>query len=93
MVQDVVARWAANAPLATIHQYIPSLRKYDALAIDAGDKDLGDITASARAMDQILKDYGIAHDFEIYDGDHVNRVGQRLETKVLPFFSTHLKFQ
>ena len=93
VVQEVVARWAANAPLAMVHQYIPSLRKYDALAIDAGDKDLGDIAATARAMDQILKDYGIAHDFEIYDGDHVNRVGQRLETKVLPFFSTHLKFQ
>jgi len=93
VVQDVVARWAANAPLAMVHQYIRSLKKYDAIAIDAGDKDLGDIAATARTMDQILKDYGIAHDFEIYDGDHVNRVGQRLETTVLPFFSTHLKFQ
>jgi enterochelin esterase-like enzyme len=93
VAQDVIARWAANAPLAMVHQYIPSLRKYDAIAIDAGDKDLGDIAATARTMDQILKDYGIAHDFEIYDGDHVNRVGQRLETKVVPFFSAHLKFQ
>ena len=93
VVQEVVARWAANAPLAMVDQYIPSLRKYDAIAIDAGDKDLEDIAATARTMDQILKDYGIAHDFEIYEGDHVNRVGQRLETKVLPFFSAHLKFQ
>ena len=75
VLQDVVARWAANAPLAMVHQYIPSLRKYDAIAIDAGDKDLGDIAATVRTMDQILKDYGIAHDFEIYEGDHVNRVG------------------
>lgn len=92
-MQDVVARWVANAPLAMMHQYIPSLRKYDAIAIDAGDKDLGDIAATTRAMDQALKDYGIAHDFEVYDGDHVNRVGRRLETKVLPFFSAHLTFQ
>jgi len=93
VVPDVVARWAANAPLAMIHQYIPSLRKYVAIAIEAGDQDLGDITATVRTLDQILRDNGIAHDFEIYEGDHVNRVGQRLETKVLPFFSAHLKFQ
>ena len=93
VLEDVVARWAANAPLAMVDQYIFSLRKYDAIAIDAGDKDLGDIAATVRTMDKMLKDYGIAHDFEIYDGDHVNRVGERLETKVLPFFSAHLKFQ
>ena len=93
LVDEVIARWAANAPLAMVDQYIPSLRKYDGIAIDAGDKDLGDIPATVRRMDQILTDYGIAHDFEIYEGDHVNRVGQRLETKVLPFFSAHLKFQ
>jgi enterochelin esterase-like enzyme len=88
---DIVARWAANAPLAMVHQYIPSLKQYDAIAVDAGDKDVG-IAATVRALDRILTDYGIAHDAEIYDGDHVNRIGQRLETKVLPFFSAHLKF-
>jgi hypothetical protein len=76
-----------------VPQYIPSLRKYDAIAIEAGDKDLGNIAATVRTLDQVLKDYDIRHDFEIYEGDHLNRVGQRLEAKVLPFFSTHLKFQ
>jgi enterochelin esterase-like enzyme len=93
LLPDIIARWAANAPLAMVHQYIPSLRTYDAIAVDAGAQDLGDIAATVRTLDQILKDYDIAHDFEIYDGDHVNRVGQRLETRVLPFFARHLKFQ
>ena len=93
VMEDIIARWAANAPLAMVHQYIPSLRKYDAIAIDAGDKDLADIAATVRTLDQILNDYGITHDFEIYDGDHVNRVAERLETKVLPFFSKHFRFQ
>ena len=93
VLPDIIARWAANAPLAMVHQYIPSLRTYDAIAVDAGAQDLGDIAATVRTLDQILKDYDIAHDFEIYEGDHVNRVGQRLETRVLPFFSRHLKFQ
>jgi S-formylglutathione hydrolase len=92
VVPDIVARWAANAPLAMVHQYIPSLKKYAAIAVDAGDQDVG-IAATVRTLDRVLADYGIAHDSEIYDGDHVSRVGERLETKVLPFFSAHLEFQ
>jgi hypothetical protein len=37
--------------------------------------------------------YGIAQVAAIYDGNRVNRVGERLATKVLPFFSTHLAFR
>jgi len=40
-----------------------------------------------------LLDYGIAHTSEIYEGDHVNRIAARLETKVLPFFASSLSFE
>lgn len=89
---EIIAQWAANAPLAMVHQYIPSLRTYDAIVIDAGDKDLP-IADTVRTFDRILSDYGIAHAAEIYEGDHVNRIEQRLETKVLPFFGQRLKSQ
>ena len=36
---DVLAKWAANAPLAFIDQYIDNLRQYRAIAIDVGDQD------------------------------------------------------
>src|SRR6185312_469042 len=36
---DVVAKWAANAPLAFIDQYIGNLRQYKAIGIDVGDQD------------------------------------------------------
>jgi S-formylglutathione hydrolase len=88
---DVVARWAANAPLAMVHQYIPQLREYAAIAIDAGEDDRG-IVDTVRTLDKILNDYGVRHVAEVYPGDHVNRVDQRLDTKVMPFFSTHLAF-
>jgi S-formylglutathione hydrolase len=91
-VPDVVARWVANAPLAMVHQHIPELREYSGLAIDAGDMDVG-IEGTVRTLDRILTDYGVAHTAEIYPGDHVNRVDQRLETKVLPFFSAHLELE
>jgi pimeloyl-ACP methyl ester carboxylesterase len=36
---DVIEKWAANAPLAFIDQYIGNLRQYRAIAIDVGDQD------------------------------------------------------
>ena len=36
----VIAKWAANAPLALIDQYIGSLRRYRAIAIDVGPPGL-----------------------------------------------------
>jgi S-formylglutathione hydrolase FrmB len=91
-VPDVVAKWAANAPLTMVHQYIPAMRSFDAIAVDAGDMDTA-IAGNVRRLDQILNEYGIAHTAEIYSGDHTNRIDERWETKVLPFFSAHLKFE
>jgi S-formylglutathione hydrolase len=89
--EAIAAKWAANAPLAMVDQYIPSLRKYQAIAMDAGDMDTG-IAATVRTLDQLLSKYGIAHTAEIYEGNHVNHVADRLELKVMPFFSNHLAF-
>src|SRR4029450_10225116 len=37
--QALVARWAANPPLAFPDQYVQGLRQYRAIAIDVGDQD------------------------------------------------------
>jgi S-formylglutathione hydrolase len=92
VVPHTVAEWAANAPLAMVHQYIPNLRLYDAIAFDAGDKDVG-IEGTVRTLDQVLNGYGVRHVSEIYPGTHVSAIEERLETKVIPFFSEHLHFQ
>jgi S-formylglutathione hydrolase len=91
-VPDTIAKWAANAPLSMVHQYIPNLKQYDAIAVDAGDRDAG-IAQTVKDLDQILVGYGVKHVSEIYGGDHVDHIEQRLETKVLPFFSEHLAFK
>ncbi len=36
---DVLAKWAANAPLAFMDQYIGGFRRYRAISIDVGDQD------------------------------------------------------
>jgi S-formylglutathione hydrolase FrmB len=88
---EVLAKWAANAPLAFIHQYIGNMRRYRAIALDVGDQD-GLRTDTAKLHD-VLDAYGMGNTFEIYSGDHTNKLGERLQNHVLPFFSGSLCFK
>ncbi|MFD1141578.1 alpha/beta hydrolase [Larkinella insperata] len=88
----VMAKWAANTPLAMIDQYIPNLKKLNAIAFDAGSKDES-IAASIKVLDGVLNEYKIKHTYEEYEGDHVNRIAERMEKKVLQFFSKNLSFE
>jgi hypothetical protein len=74
-----------------VDRYIGNLRRMKAIAMDAGDRD-EPIAATVRTMNAILNGYALAHTFDIYDGDHVNRVAERVEKNVLPFFSANLNF-
>jgi S-formylglutathione hydrolase FrmB len=90
VVPAVAAKWAANSPMAMLDQYVPNLRTLKAIALDIGLQD--GLIAGNRLLVEALARYGIAHTFETYEGGHGNRIPQRLEEKVLPFFSTQLSF-
>jgi enterochelin esterase-like enzyme len=87
---SVLARWAANAPLAMADQYISNLRQYHAIAMDVGDQDF--LRTDAAELHRILDDYGIANTFEIYSGNHISAVADRMQNHVMPFFSRNLSF-
>ncbi len=87
---DVLARWAANAPLAFVDQYIGNLRQYDAIAMDVGDQD--GLRVDAGKLHEVLDRYGVANGFDIYPGTHTSAVADRFQNHVLPFFSKHLCF-
>lgn len=84
----VIARWAANAPLAFVDQYIGNLRRYRAIAIDVGDQD--GLRNDSRKLHEVLKTYGIVNTFEIYPGTHTSKVADRFQNYVMPFFSRTL---
>jgi S-formylglutathione hydrolase FrmB len=86
----VIAKWSANAPVAMVPQYLPALRSMTAIGIDTGDKDF--VNVDDKAMHAELLKFGIKHDWELYEGDHGNRVSERLEKVVFPFFAKHLAF-
>ncbi|MFN7992842.1 MAG: alpha/beta fold hydrolase [Bryobacteraceae bacterium] len=85
---DVLAKWAANAPLAFIDQYVRNLRQYRGIAIDVGDQD--GLRAGAAKLHEVLDQYGIANTFELYHGTHTSAVADRFQNHVLPFFSANL---
>lgn len=48
---------------------------------------LDGLAASNRDLDKSMTQLGVPHTFETYEGDHTNRVRERIEMNVLPFFS------
>jgi enterochelin esterase-like enzyme len=90
--QTVLARWAANSPLFAIDQYIGRLRGLRGLSFDAGNEDTS-IAANIRELDRVLGSYRVPHGFEIYEGDHLNRISDRIESKVVPFLGRSLLFE
>jgi enterochelin esterase-like enzyme len=85
---DIVAKWVANSPLEMIDQYADNLKKYYAIAIEIGTAD--GLLASNKQLHDAMTRLRIAHSYEEYDGDHTNRVKDRIELHVLPFFSKNL---
>jgi S-formylglutathione hydrolase FrmB len=87
---DILAKWAANAPLDFIDQYIGNLRQYRAIGIDVGDQD--GLRFDTIKLHDVLDNYGIANSFELYHGTHTSAVADRFQNHVLPFFSKNLCF-
>jgi len=88
--RDVSAAWSANAPTAMLAQYVANLKRIRFIAFDVGLQD--GLLAENQRMDRLLTDYSVAHTFETYEGDHVNKIADRIEGKALPFFSKVLSF-
>jgi S-formylglutathione hydrolase len=87
----IQAKWLANSPLAMIDQYTPSLKRHKAIQFDVGLED--GLLGVNRQLDALLTQAGVTHEFETYDGNHNNKVFERIETRVLGFFSTNLEFK
>ena len=86
--EDVLARWAAKAPLTFVDQYIGNLRRYNGIAIDVGDRD--GLRVDAAKLHDVFDRYGLDHTFEVYPGTHTSAMGIRFQNDVMPFFSERL---
>jgi enterochelin esterase-like enzyme len=92
-VEEVEARWSANMPVAMVDQYRTNLKRLRGIAFDVGKRDqFTHILPTNRAFAAALKRNGVTHSYEEYDGDHNDKAPQRVEEKLLPFFSQFLEF-
>lgn len=87
----VAAKWVANSPLVFVDQYVPALRSMRAVALDIGNQD--PFVATNRQLADALTRLDVPHTIDVYEGDHGNRIRERFEMHVVPFFSRHLAAQ
>jgi len=93
-LEPAYSQWVANAPLEHLEQYAANLRRLRAIGFDAGRADQYHfIPVTTRALSRALTALGIPHTFEEYEGDHVNRRGERTVTHLLPFIAAALRFE
>jgi len=84
----LLARLHANSPLVLLPQYVPALKALEAIRVEVGDKDflLRDDTWMHEEFDR----FGVAHEWQVFEGDHGHRVNARIRSELLPFFGAHL---
>lgn len=91
LVEAVWERWLQDDPLTMVPSHRESLLQLSSIGLDCGTQD--DLIDDNRKLSQALLDAGIPHIFEEFDGNHVNRGKQQIETNALPFFSEVLSFE
>ena len=68
--ETIWGNWIRHDPLKSIEENIPSLKSLDLLYIDCGNRDQYGIQYGSRLMIKLLKQYGIDHHWEEFDGTH-----------------------
>jgi hypothetical protein len=84
----LLARLHANSPLVLLPQYVPALKALEAIRVEVGDKDF--LLRDDTWMHEELDRFGVAHEWQVFEGDHGNRVNARIRSDLLPFFGRHL---
>ncbi len=90
VAEQAQARWLANTPMWMIDQYRTNLMRLRGIAFDVGTKE--ELLKSIREFSDVLKRNKIQHTFEEFDGDHIDKTAERVETRIMPFFSRMLMF-
>lgn len=86
-------KWDAHSTLLMVPAHRAALRQMRGIAFDIGEQDQGVAPAEIMAMDSAMSRAGVPHVFEIYQGDHVNKIRERLRDRAFPFFTRTLVFQ
>jgi enterochelin esterase-like enzyme len=84
----VLARWAANSPLAMVSSHVAALESFAAIGVDVGEQD--GLIRDDTLIHQELEKFGIEHRWETYVGTHTDKIGARFASEVMPFMAENL---
>jgi hypothetical protein len=91
---EAYVRFQSKLPVNMVAEYTSNLLSLRGIYIDYGvQEEFSHIPAGSLALSRELSEHGIPHTFEIYQGDHNQRIPERLETRTLPYFSRTLNFE
>jgi S-formylglutathione hydrolase FrmB len=92
--ESVFAKWQTKMPLYMIDENKANLLKLRGIFIDYGEKEeFSHIRIASRQFSKALAERNIPHIFEVYaGGNHGNKIRERVETRLLQFFSEKLDF-
>lgn len=87
--EAVYSKWRSKMPLYLVEQYRGNLEKLRGIYLDYGAlEEFSHIRVTTQAFSNELASRGISHTFEVYaGGDHESKIRERIETRVLRFFS------
>lgn len=91
--EPAYSNFRAKMPLYLIEQYRENLMGLRGIFMDVGEVDeFSHIRLGTAKLSTALSERGIPHTFEIYKGgDHGNKIRERFDSKLIPFFSTVLE--
>jgi S-formylglutathione hydrolase FrmB len=85
--------YRAKMPLYNVEKYRDNLMKLRGIFLDVGERDeFTHIRRATAMLSAELSEREIPHSFEFYPGgDHGNKIRERFNTKVIPFFTAVLE--
>jgi S-formylglutathione hydrolase FrmB len=91
--EPAFSNYRSKMPLYQLERYRDNLMKLRGIVLDVGERD--EFTHIRRATAMVsagMSEREIPHTFEIYkDGDHGNKIRERFNLKVMPFFTSVLE--
>jgi len=88
----VLSKFQSKIVVSAVPLLLPEISRLKGIYIDYGaEDDFSHIPPGARAVSTQLALSGVPHVLEVYEGDHGNHVRERIETRVLPWFSKQLR--
>lgn len=89
---DVLTSFQAHMVVNAIPGLLPKIRELKGIYIDYGAEDeFSHIPLGAREISAQLATSGVPHAIETYEGTHGDRIRDRIEDSVLPWFSKQLR--